>query len=86
MPLRSKSAKKRVRQAVKRTARNREAKRQIKLAIKAVERAVLNKGADVQDLLKNLFSVVDKAVERGIVHRNKAARQKSRLSKKVNKK
>jgi ribosomal protein S20 len=36
------------------------------------------------DLLKKCFSLFDKLAKRGIIHRNKAAGHKSRLSKFVN--
>jgi small subunit ribosomal protein S20 len=38
-----------------------------------------------QDALKKAFSVLDKSAKSGLIHKNKAANQKARLSKAVNK-
>ncbi len=84
MPLRSKSGIKRARQSKKRRARNIAAKKTVKTALKAAERAIKAKTAEARDLVKKAVSAIDKAVERGILHKNKAARSKSRLTKKLN--
>ncbi|MFC1511423.1 30S ribosomal protein S20 [Candidatus Margulisiibacteriota bacterium] len=86
MVTRSKSAKKRVKTSQKRRARNLAAKTDIKKAIKSVEKAIAKKSSDLSDLLKKFFSIIDKAVQRGIIHKNTAARKKSRLSIKASKK
>ncbi len=85
MAFRSKSAAKRVRSSRKRRARNLEAKKTVKNAFKQAERAVAGKSPEARELVKKAVSVMDRAVERGIIHRNKAARQKSRLLLKFNK-
>jgi len=84
MSKRLKSAKKRVRSTQKRKARNLAAKLAIKKALKATEKAILSKASSAAELLRKTVSVIDKAVERGILHRNTAARKKSRLAKKLN--
>jgi len=83
MALRSKSGIKRARQSKKRQARNVAAKKTVKTALKAAERAIKAKSAEAKDLVKKAISAIDKAVERGILHKNKAARAKSRLTKKL---
>jgi small subunit ribosomal protein S20 len=73
MPL-IKSAKKRVRTANKATIRNSKTKRSLKSALKAF---VKSPSAKAQSLAE---SNIDKAVKKGLVHKNKAARQKSKLA------
>lgn len=80
---RLKSGKKRVRSSEKRRVRNLLAKNAIKRALKAAEKAIKAKNPEVKELVKKAISVLDKAVERGIIHKNKAARKKSRLQKKL---
>jgi small subunit ribosomal protein S20 len=84
MGKRSKSGIKRVRSSKKRKARNLAAKRAIKDAFKSAEKAVSAKSSDVKEKIRQAVSVIDKAVERGIIHKNKAARRKSRLVLKLN--
>ena len=82
MGLRSKSGIKRARQAKKRRTRNLQTKKAIKNAVKAAERAVKASAADAKELIKKAISVIDKAVQRGILPKNQAARKKSKLTKK----
>ncbi|MFC1568557.1 30S ribosomal protein S20 [Candidatus Margulisiibacteriota bacterium] len=84
MAIRSKSGIKRARQAKKRRVRNVQAKRVVKVAFKAAERAIAAKSAEAKALVAKAVSAMDKAVERGIIHKNKAARGKSRLVLKLN--
>ncbi len=83
MGQRLKSGKKRVRSSEKRRVRNLLAKNAIKKALKAAEKAIKAKNPEAKELVKKAVSVLDKAVERGIIHKNKAARKKSRLQKKL---
>lgn len=69
----------------KRRARNLAAKSAVKKAFKAAEVALKSKAQDVLEKIKKAVSAIDKAVERGIIHKNKAARKKSRLMKKLHK-
>jgi len=78
------SAIKRMRQIKKRTVRNSAAKTAVKTAFRRAESAIAAKSKDAQPLVRNAASVMDKAVERGLLHRNNAARKKSRLLKKYN--
>lgn len=41
--------------------------------------------AQAQEILKKAISVIDKSVKSGLIHKNKAAHNKSRLTKEVNK-
>jgi len=85
MAKRSKSAMKRVKTSKMRKARNLAAKNEIKKAFKGAAKAIAAKSAEAKELIRKAVSVMDKAVQRGIVHKNKAARQKSRLLLKYNK-
>jgi small subunit ribosomal protein S20 len=79
-----KSAKKRARQAVKRNARNtaqRSALRtNVKKAAKAIEAG--DKPA-AETALKTAVTSLDRSAFKGLIHKNKAARSKSRLVKRL---
>ena len=85
MVQRSKSAMKRVKTSKMRKARNLAAKSEVKKAFKQAEKAIAAKSAETKELIRKAVSVMDKAVQRGIIHKNKAARQKSRLLLKLKK-
>ncbi|MEG1495291.1 MAG: 30S ribosomal protein S20 [Bacilli bacterium] len=81
-----KSAKKRVKTSEKKSVVNTLVKSSMKTAIKNVEKAV--KASDKEVAAKNLTVAskkIDKALSSGVVKDNKAARDKSRLTKIVNK-
>ena len=78
------SGRKRARQNVKLNAANTSLRSKYRTAVKNVEKAVL--AGDVEkakDLFGKMQSVVDIVADKGIFHKNKAARDKSRLSAKV---
>jgi small subunit ribosomal protein S20 len=80
-----KSAKKRVKVTEKKTAQNREWKDRLKNAIKDMEKAVETGDKEAaEEQLKETKKVIDKAVTRNIIHKNNAARKKSRLTKMCN--
>jgi small subunit ribosomal protein S20 len=84
MPV-SKSAKKRVRVAKTKEKRNKIAKENLKNAIKQFEEAVENEKLEAaQESLKEAKQVIDKSVNKGIIHENNAARKKSKLDRKFN--
>jgi len=79
-----KSAKKALRQAKRRAERNSERKIKVKAAVKTVEKLVAAKKMDeAQKALPIAYKTIDKAAKNHIIHRNKAARLKSRLSRLV---
>lgn len=78
-----KSAEKRVRQNKKRNIINRSNRTRLRTAIKSL-RSALTAGNATQETLSETVSVIDKAVQKGVLHRNAAARQKSRLTARVN--
>ena len=75
-----KSAKKRVRTATKAAARNSKTKRGLRSAIKSFQ-AVVSGGKDSRKAQSKAQSNIDKAVKKGVIHKNKAARKKSQLAK-----
>jgi small subunit ribosomal protein S20 len=79
-----KSAEKRARQTVKRRARNMAARSKLRTAIKSVVSAV-NAGnkEEAAANLKAASPIIDAAVTKGVIHRNKASRHKSHLNARV---
>ena len=76
-----KSAKKRVKIAAKARARNAHFKRSMRDTLKAFNKAVESgKATDIQKTQRDAVSVLDTAVKKEIIHRNKAARQKAALA------
>lgn len=78
-----KSAEKRVRQNEKRRQNNRSNRTRLRSSIKKL-RAEVDGGGNAVALLPETISVIDKAVQKGVLHRNAAARYKSRLTMQVN--
>lgn len=79
-----KSAEKRARQAVKRRAHNVAARSKVRTAMKGVLAAVqTGKKDDAAASLKAAVPVIDAMVNKGILHRNAAARYKSGLNARV---
>lgn len=81
-----KSAKKRILIAQRNRLRNVAFKSSIKTAIKKVVKLASEKNMDALKLeLSSLYKLCDKAVSKGILHKNTASRKKSRVTKAVNK-
>jgi small subunit ribosomal protein S20 len=80
-----KSAEKRARQSEKRNLMNRRNRSRLRTAIKSLRSALAGGDtATAQELLPKTISLIDKSVQKGVLHRNAAARHKSRLTGKVN--
>lgn len=80
-----KSAKKRILVSKRRNEENTLVKSSMKTAIKNVEKAVkANESDKAKENLKVANTRIDKAVNKGVVAKNKAARLKSRLTKMTN--
>lgn len=77
-----KSAEKALRQSISRNLRNKAVKSKVRSIIKKVETA--SDKTQAQSLLRQTFSLLDKAVKRDVMHFNQASRTKSRLTKLVN--
>ncbi len=78
------SGRKRARQDVNLNAANTALRSQFRTVVKNVQKAV-NTGdkAKAAELFQSAQSVIDSVADKGIFHKNKAARHKSRLSAKV---
>ena len=75
---------KRVRQDAKLNAANTALRSQFRTVVKNVQKAVTaGDKAKATDLFKNAQAVIDSVADKGIFHKNKAARHKSRLSAKI---
>jgi len=81
----TRSSIKRIRQAERRRVRNQMIRSRVKTLIKRA-RSLIEAGDVDQARLSvgDAISALDKAAERGILHRNNAARRKSRLMKRYN--
>ncbi len=80
-----KSAEKRVRQNEKRRDINRSNRTRLRTSIKKLRSALAGGEAEqLGTLLPETISKIDKAVQKGVLHRNAAARHKSRLTARVN--
>ena len=81
-----KSAIKRIRQTVRRTARNRAAKSQLRTQLKKFRSAVDGQDDTASDaLLSSTTGLIDRSVRKGVLHRNKANRLKSSITRAANK-
>jgi small subunit ribosomal protein S20 len=80
-----KSAIKRARQTVKRNEVNTRNRSRLRTEIKKL-RAAIEAGnrSEAQTLLGGTISLIDKSIQKGVVHQNAAARYKSRLTASVN--
>ncbi|MEN3008211.1 30S ribosomal protein S20 [Pseudothermotoga sp.] len=83
----NKSALKRVRQSVERRERNRSYKTKMKNNVKSVMEAIKagESREKIMQLVREAISAIDKAASKGAIHKNQAARRKSRLMNLVNK-
>lgn len=77
----TKASKKDLRQSARRRARVQSVKSALKTYVKKVRTA---ESAQVGEALKAALSALDKAAEHGIIHKNQAARRKSRIAKAAN--
>jgi small subunit ribosomal protein S20 len=79
MPV-TKTVEKNVRQNAKRRAVNRERKSRLRTAVAKFNSAAKK---DKKKLYPQVQAIIDKTVREGVIHRNKASRIKSRLSKQI---
>lgn len=80
-------AKKYLRQSKKRRLKNLKIKATIKAAIKKFKKSLENTDKTAREqALKEMYKSLDKAAAKNIIHKNTAARKKSRLAKLLSKK
>lgn len=84
MPKKKLSVLKRARQNIKRRLRNQPVHSRIKHAVKKAREALLSKNLEAAGtLVKTTSRLLDKAASKGIIHKNTASRNKSRLQRKL---
>lgn len=77
----SAQARKRARQSIVRRARNMSLRSELRTAIKKVRKAIAaGDKAAAQEVFKQSQRVIDSIADKNIIHKNAAARHKSRLS------
>lgn len=80
----SAQARKRARQAVKQRAHNTSLRSSLRTAVKRVQKAILaGDKVAAQSIYRDSVAVIDRVADKKIIHKNKAARHKSRLSAQV---
>jgi small subunit ribosomal protein S20 len=80
-----KSVIKDVKKSRERQLRNTAAKSSIKTAVKKARTAIADDPANAAATLQQTIALIDRIEDKGIIHRNTAARRKSRLMKRLNK-
>jgi small subunit ribosomal protein S20 len=78
------SALKRSRQTEKRTVRNRNNRSQLRSALRKMRESIASGNREqAEQAYRQTVSVLDKAIQKGVLHQNTASRYKSRLSVRV---
>ena len=78
----TKSAEKRIRSNERKRQRNQMYRSRVKTLIRKAEETIFS-GQPAEEAIRNAMSTLDKAAVKGIIHKNNAARRKSRLAKKL---
>lgn len=85
MPI-TKSAKKALRQSLRRRVRNLQKKQKIKNLLKEVKNLISEKKSEeAKKLLPQVYKLLDKAAKTGLIKKNTASRKKARITKLINK-
>jgi small subunit ribosomal protein S20 len=79
-----KSAEKRVRIAAKNNLRNKAVKSNLKTTLKKADAALAAKDGTTKEAVMAAVKKLDQAVTKGVLHKNNAARKKSKLVKLLN--
>ncbi len=79
-----KSQIKRNRQNLKRNQRNRSVRSEINTRTRSALEAISDDAPDSEDAVRLAVQRIDKAAQKGVIHKNTAARNKSRLVRKLN--
>lgn len=82
----TKQSEKRARQNDKVNFHQKAQRTTMKTAMKNVEKAVSENAENTEELLNRAKKVLDMSASKGLIHKNKAAREKSRLENLVNSK
>ena len=82
----TKSALKAMRQSEKRRLRNRATRSRMRTFIKKAEGVLaVGQAPETAQSVLTALSIIDRTASKGVIHRNQAARRKSRLMKRLNK-
>lgn len=81
-----KSAEKRVKVIKTKTLKNIIKKSSLKTAVRKCKEAISGNSSNATEILNNTASILDKAAAKNILHKNNAARKKSKLAKALNSK
>jgi len=82
----TKSAKKALRQSIRRKARNIVYRDKIKILLKEVRGLVSQKKVEeAKSLIAKIYQALDKAAKKGVIKKNTASRKKSRILNLINK-
>ena len=77
------SALKRTRQSERRRLRNRAVRSKVRTTVKNARSSFGEAGADTRAAVTEAIRALDKAVTKGVIHRNTAARKKSALARRL---
>jgi len=80
----NKQARKRIIVAKKKTLINKMRKSALRTTLKKCKLAIENKDPNASALLQEAIKALDKAAAKNVIHKNKASRQKSKLTKAYN--
>ena len=81
----SKGTQKAVQVAERRRKRNRSVRRAVKTYVASSEKLIASgEVGEAKAMMAQAISVLDRAARKGVIHRNNAARRKSRLMKRFN--
>ena len=85
-PTKKPTALKRDIQNLRKYQSNKQLKSRIRTSYRTLETSVKNKEVQksIQTNLSSVYSLLDRAVKKGFYHKNKCARAKSRIGKKIN--
>ena len=78
----SRSSAKRARQGVSRNMRNASQRSAMRTLLRKTDK-MISSGEDAADSYRSLTSVLDRMARKGLIHKNKAARHKSRLNRRL---
>ena len=79
-----KSAKKRVKTDAKKKLMNKDAISSMRTAIKKAKIATKENNKEAKELVNAAITKIDKTASKGLIHKNKASRAKSKLMKNLN--
>lgn len=81
----TKSAQKRIRSDERKRVRNLKVRSRVKTFLKKAEQTIGDTDEQTIEAIRQACSELDKAASKGVIHKNNAARRKSRLMAKFNK-